>query len=128
MSRRSTGPSRLVVEVVIHRDRGQCAFCGTRPDGERGEGWSIHHRLPRGMGGSRRDDINSPANLVILCGTGTEKCHGWAESNRTAARALGLLVRFNEIPSQVPIEHKVHGLGWLTDDGEFVHEFPVMSA
>lgn len=129
MSRRSTGPDALTVEVVIHRDRGQCAHCGSRPFGDRGFGWSIHHRRPRGMGGAwRREDTNSPANLVILCGTGTGSCHGWVESNRFKAYELGLLVRQNVTPSQIPIQHAVHGLGWLTDDGEFVRERPVMSA
>lgn len=125
---RNTGPSKLVVEVVIHRDRAQCAFCGKRPDGERGEGWSVHHRRPRGMGGTWRDDTNSPANLVLLCGTGNQQCHGWVESHRIEAFGLGLLVRQVATPSQVPIQHAVHGLGWLTDDGEFVHQRPVMSA
>lgn len=128
VKRRSTGPSRLVVEVVIHRDRGQCGWCAERPDGERGEGWSIHHRLPRGMGGTRRDDVNSPANLVILCGTGASGCHGIVESQRGTAYDLGFLVRMNGVPSQVPIQHAVHGLVWLTDDGEAVREVPVMSA
>jgi hypothetical protein len=128
MARRSTGPNNLTRDVVILRDRGQCAFCGKRPDGERGEGWSLHHRRRRGQGGDRRPDTNSPANLVILCGTGTTKCHGWVESNRTAAKELGLLVHWNSSPSQAPIQHAVHGLCWLTDDGEAVYEVPVMSA
>ena len=129
MARRSTGPSQLVVEVVIHRDRGQCAHCGSRPFGDRGFGWSIHHRRPRGMGGSwNREDTNSPANLVILCGTGTSSCHGWVEHNRADAHRLGLLVSQQKEPSQVAIQHAVHGLVWLTDDGEAVREVPVMSA
>jgi hypothetical protein len=80
------------------------------------------------MGGTWRDDTNSPANLVILCGTGTEKCHGFVEANRFQALGLGLLVRQHMTPSQMPLEHAVHGSGWLTDDGEFVTERPVMSA
>jgi hypothetical protein len=128
MARRSTGPDKLTVEVVILRDRGQCAFCGKRPDGERGIGWSVHHRRPRAMGGSWREDTNSPANFVILCGSGTTGCHGWVESHRSEAYELGLLVRQNNMPSQVPIQHAVHGLCWLTDDGEAVYEVPVMSA
>jgi len=50
------------------------------------------------------------------------------ESHRSEAYELGLLVRQNNMPSQVPIQHAVHGLCWLTDDGEAVYEVPVMSA
>lgn len=121
---RRTGPDKLTRDVVLHRDRAQCAFCGKRPGGA----WSIHHRTRRGMGGTRADYINWPSNLVILCGTGTTECHGWVESNRTKAKDLGLLVHWNHIPSQRPIQHAVHGLCWLTDDGEAVFEQPVMSA
>lgn len=80
------------------------------------------------MGGTWREDTNSPANLVILCGTGTESCHGWVETNRAEAYRLGLLVKQNAAPSQVSIQHAVHGLCWLTDDGDWVQEQPVMSA
>lgn len=127
-ARRSTGPSRLVVEVVIHRDRGQCAFCGKRPTGDRGWGWSIHHRRPRQMGGTRAADSASPANLVILCGTGAEGCHGWVESHRSDAYETGLLVRRDVLPWRAPIQHAVHGLVWLTDDGEWVTEPPMEAA
>jgi hypothetical protein len=128
MKRRQTGPSQLTVDVVIHRDRGQCALCGDRPDGERGTGWSVHHRRPRGMGGTRWDEINSPANLVILCGSGATLCHSTVESRRSVAFDLGLLVRQNAAPSQVPIHHAVHGICWLTDDGEAVTEPPMEAA
>jgi hypothetical protein len=128
VKRRQTGPSKLVVDVVIHRDRGQCALCGDRPDGERATGWSIHHRRPRGMGGTRRDDTNSPANCVILCGDGVTLCHATVESRRSVAYELGLLVRQNRTPSQVPIHHAVHGICWLTDDGEAVTEPPMEAA
>lgn len=128
MNRRPTGPSKLTVDMVIHRDRGQCAWCGDRPEGERGTGWSVHHRRPRGMGGTRRDDTNSPANLVILCGSGVDQCHGTVESRRGDAYDRGVLVRQNFDPSQVAIEHAVHGWVYLTDDGEAVTEPPMEAA
>lgn len=64
---------------------------------------SIHHRLPRGSGGTRRPETNSLARLMLACGTGTTGCHGWAESNRTAAEVRGILLRH------------VHGRGEETD-------------
>lgn len=44
----------------------------------------VHHRLPRGRGGS-----NERENLVTLC----PGHHRWVETNRAAAYDLGLLVR-----------------------------------
>jgi hypothetical protein len=88
----------------------------------------MQHRRARGMGGTWRDDTNSPANLVILCGSGTTLCHGTVESQRSKAYELGLLIRQTATPSQVPVQHAVHGLCWLTDDGDWVQERPVMSA
>ena len=37
---------------------------------------SIQHRKARGMGGTNDPSINSPANLIVLCGSGTTGCHG----------------------------------------------------
>lgn len=66
----------------------------------------MHHRLPRGMGGSRWAGIHSPALLVLLCGDGTTGCHGWVEANRAEARRLGwLLLRhlFDLDPADIPL-------------------------
>lgn len=57
------------------------------------KGLSTQHRVPRGLGGSSTSWINDPANLVTVCGDGTTGHHGWLESNRAAAYALGVLVR-----------------------------------
>lgn len=48
----------------------------------------LHHRRARGMGGSRKADINSPANLVAICAP----CHQAIESFRHVARERGLLI------------------------------------
>lgn len=54
---------------------------------------SIHHRVPRRMGGTSDPRSDDPRNLVTLCGTGTTGCHGWVESNRNEARESGWLLR-----------------------------------
>lgn len=54
---------------------------------------SVHHRRPRGAGGTTRTGTHSLANLLLVCGTGTTGCHGWIEHHRAAAEARGLLVR-----------------------------------
>lgn len=87
--------------------------------GDRGIAWSVHHRRPRGSGGTSVPWINFPSNLILLCGSGTTGCHGWVESHRDEARALGFLVALNGrlLPSEVEVAHKVHGRVLLTDAG-----------
>lgn len=55
-----------------------CVRCGRRA-----ESWQ--HRVAKGRGGP-----TDRFNCIPLCGDGTRGCHGWAESNVTAARAVFL--------------------------------------
>jgi hypothetical protein len=68
------------------------------------------------MGGSRHAVINSPANLLLLCGSGTTGCHGWIESHRETAYALGLLVHRGGDPAATPVR-TIHGRVLLLPDG-----------
>ena len=109
-----------VDESVIARDLGACSRCGRHVAHlERGVPWSIHHRRPRGQGGSSLDWVEGAANKVILCGSGTTGCHGWVESHRTEARALGFLVPLNGMQKadEVAIKHENLGLVYLNDEG-----------
>lgn len=103
MSRRNTGPTAEAVALVVERDRYTCVRCGHPVSGERGIGWSVQHRIPRGMGGSRDPRLNLPSNLIILCGSGTTQDHGWVESNRTAALAYGWSVSRHADPAEIPV-------------------------
>ena len=103
--RRKTGPDRGTVEHVRWRDRDKCRRC-------QGIGEQIHHRKPRGMGGTRDPAINSMSNLVLLCQT----CHGWIEQHRTQARELGWLVSQHADPIDIPVD-TFHGLIRLLPDG-----------
>lgn len=112
-----------VEQKVIARDLGACARCGNHVvHFDRGMAWSIHHRRPRGSGGTSLAWVNEAANLIILCGSGTTGCHGWVENNRREARDLGYLVPLNGIQKadEVSITHKTLGLVYLTDDGGWV--------
>lgn len=112
-----------VDEKVIARDMGACARCGRHVAHlERGIAWSIHHRRPRGAGGTSLEWVAGAANLVILCGSGTTGCHGWVESNRAEARVAGFLVPLNGVlkADEVAIRHKTLGLVYLTDEGGWV--------
>lgn len=109
--------------MVIVRDLGNCARCGQHVSHlERGRAWSIHHRRPRGAGGTSVAWVNNAANLIILCGSGTTGCHGWVESHRADARASGFLVPLNGIQKadEVAIKHHLLGLVLLTDEGGWV--------
>ena len=120
---RSTGPSAVVVDIVWVRDNGSCARCGTGLSfAQRGSQWSVHHRRPRGMGGTSELWVNQPANLVCLCGSGVTGCHGWVEANRADARDLGWLVSRNAkfVAAEIPVTYPDGRLYQLDDDGEKV--------
>lgn len=98
--------------VVAERDQDYCQMCGTRLWNQ----WrSVHHRTPKGMGGSAL--LESPANLVTLCGLGNaDGCHGKAHSNPHWARNHGWIVPRSLNPLEVPVD--MHD-GWfyLLEDG-----------
>lgn len=98
-SRAATGPSEETRAAVIARAGGICEVCGEKPTRD----YSIHHRRPRGMGGTRNPATNSPANLMYVCGSGTTGCHGRIESERKWAGALGYLLRSGAEPIEEPI-------------------------
>lgn len=107
-------------EKAIARDLGACARCGRHVAHlERGIAWSLHHRRPRGSGGSSIAWVEGAANKVVLCGSGTTGCHGWVEANRKDARAAGFLVPLNGVQKadEVAIKHHTLGLVLLTDEG-----------
>lgn len=94
---------------VIERSGGACEICGRRAT-------NIHHRKRRGMGGTRKQEINWPSNLLALCGSGMTGCHGKIESNITHAIEHGWI-----IPQGVAEAVNTPVLlrqGWVTLDNE----------
>lgn len=80
--------------IVKRRSRGVCERCLAA------DATQVHHRLPRGAGGSaHRPEVNMPANLLDLCLT----CHAICESERERAYLLGLLVHRGQRPSEIPV-------------------------
>lgn len=86
----------------------ECAACGRPPA-------NAHHVLPKDKGG---DDV--PANLVMICGTGTTGCHGavhgspythagkrWVAAEVNAAIGRTLLRRRPDT-----VEYVLTRLGW----------------
>lgn len=73
----------------------------------------IHHRRPRGMGGSKRVETNSPSNGLAAC----ERCHSHVESHRLEALEHGWVVPQHQDPRIKPV--LVRGFKvYLDDDGQ----------
>lgn len=114
MSRRDTGFSPATRELIHARSAGLCEirWCcdGVMMD-------QIHHRRPRGMGGSRRESTNLASNGIAAC----VDCHAFAESNRALALECGWLIpQAEDCPETVPVLiNRRRAL--LEDDGTVVH-------
>lgn len=99
--------------IVHNRDAGRCLMCGFVVTHRLR---SVHHRTPKGMGGSAL--LESPTNLVTLCGLGNaDGCHGKAHSNPEWARNHGWIVSRSLNPTEIPID-MYDGWFTLTDDGQ----------
>lgn len=100
---RSSVIPRPLRRAVLKRDLWSCQRCG-RVIGDESQlfsPYSLQHRDPRGMGGSKL--LHTMANLVTLCGTGTTQCHGWVESHRPQSYAEGWLVPNGVTPEEWPV-------------------------
>lgn len=111
-----TGFSLFVRELIWCRDQGCCARCGQGLSRPRSDTYDMHHRRPRGSGGTTVRWVNLPANGVLLC----TRCHALVEAYRNEARDEGYLVRLNGrlTASEVPLKHALHGWVLLHDDGK----------
>jgi hypothetical protein len=99
---KDTGPSDETRQLVIARDAETCQWCG-KPIRDHGFGYSLQHRVARGMGGTSDPAINSPANLVLVGGSGTTDCHGYIESHPNEARERGFRVDRDTDPADVAL-------------------------
>lgn len=110
-----TGPDRSTRDLVKERDDWTCASCGDPIIGQ----WSIQHRVARGQGGTSNPAINSPANLILLCGSATSPggCHLACEQRDQRMHDLGFWLTNGQDPAAVPVAHAVHGWVLLEPDG-----------
>lgn len=94
-------------DLVLSRAQDKCERCGGRITQAQ-----IHHRKPRGMGGSKNPEVGSPANAMLV----HPACHAWIESHREQAYENGWLVHSWQEPSKIPVKR---GFDWVTlrDDG-----------
>lgn len=117
MSRRlrATGPTPEVVDAVYERANHSCEICTSAVGDRRGIDHHIHHRRPRGAGGTRREDTNQPQNCMLLC----PRCHLDVETHRAEALAVGWLVPQAEDPASVAVLIQRDRWVYLTDSGEY---------
>ena len=71
------------------------------------------------MGGTDDPAVNSPANLLLLCGTGTSGCHGLVETQRALAVEHGWLVPRPTDPASVPVLLFFGDRVYLTPNGTY---------
>lgn len=118
----ATGFTPRAEQLILQRDGGNCVRCGRHVVYmERGIAWSIHHRRPRGSGGTSVAWVSAAANGIVLCGSGTTGCHGWVEARRTESIEDGFLISANgqAKADEVPIKHTRLGLVLLDDEGGY---------
>lgn len=85
-----TDEIRMTLHMLAVRTGQRCEWCG-KPI-QRMEPSSMHHRRPRGAGGTLREDVHSLAVLVLVHGHGTLGCHRDMEVSRDDAKARGFLI------------------------------------
>ncbi len=108
----NTGITPRTRELLHRRSGGVCEICRSAP------ATNAHHRLPRGMGGTKRD-IHTVEWLLHLCGSGTTGCHGMIEHDRNRAYINGWLLRQHQRPETTSV--KIYGaIVYLTPDGHYV--------
>lgn len=95
--------AEAVVDALYQRAAGFCEACG----GPMGAG-AIHHRHPRGMGGTRIEWIDRLPNLMLVHGDLRTNCHNLTEysihANPVRSYRLGHMVRRGQDPAVIPFE------------------------
>ena len=94
-----------VRDLIRKRSKQRCEMCGAVALYHQ-----VHHRRPRGMGGSKDPASGSPANGMWV----HPSCHAKIESNREQAYDKGYLVHQGKNPAEVPV--KVGRLWYLLDE------------
>ena len=98
-----TGFSAGVRHAILARSEGYCevmaAGCENLDVGFGHSTIEIHHRRPRGMGGTKRPETNYASNGLAVC----RRCHMKCESMRNWARENGFVLLQGDNPADVPV-------------------------
>lgn len=107
--------SQVVRRALMVACEGRCVGCGaTSPT-------TLQHRRARGMGGTSSTAVGSPANALVLCGSGTTGCHGWAEAHPVEAELLGWRLAPGVEADGAPWWHRFYGwVCWRVDETGFL--------
>ena len=93
---KQTGFSNDVKQMIFARSEGYCEVlspgCGRAAT-------EIHHRRPRGMGGTVRPETNLASNGLAIC----RACHLRCEAMRNWARENGFVLLQGDNPADVPV-------------------------
>jgi hypothetical protein len=92
-----------VVNEVLERAQGHCEACSWPILGA----YALHHRHPRGRGGSKLPWIDTAVNLMVLHGDFDNNCHNLTSysvhSRVTRSRRLGHIIPYGTDPATVPV-------------------------
>lgn len=91
---------RLTRQVCRGRCSGICEFCGQSRATE------LHHRKSRGVGGKWH-----PANCIYLC----SPCHHWTTHHPQEAQGIGMIVKSEQDPAQIPVYAATGQILFLND-------------
>lgn len=97
-------------QTVLARAGWRCERCLSLPVDH------VHHRRPKGSGGTSEEWVERPANIVALC----RPCHEWAHAHPREAYATGWLIRKlgGDMADMVPLTPLAGDRFWLTDEGD----------
>jgi hypothetical protein len=96
-----------VRRVVLRRDDHRCVRCGR-------EACDVHHRQPKGMGGTSNEEVAfGLANLISLC----RECHSFVHANPLEAYKTGYLVHSWDDPETIAVLTKSWGTVSFRSDG-----------
>lgn len=111
-----TGPDRNTRALVVEREVWACGSCGHPIDVGP---YSIQHRVARRSGGTSDPAANSPANLILLCGSATSPggCHLLAEQRDALMNLRGFWLKPGQKPEDTPVDHFAYGWVFLESDG-----------
>lgn len=104
--------------AALERDGPTCRRCGVWIEGQLG---SLHHRKLRGRATPKRD-YDLVENLVVLCGSGTSGCHGWAHGHPKDAHEEGWVCWTWEKPAERPCLTTYRTLVMFLVDGTAVED------
>lgn len=96
---------RMIRHFLAVRSGHRCEICGVMFAAGGAEP-SVSHRRHKGMGGTRRADVDDLSVVMLACGgrlAGVRGCHGRIEANPAWAAQMGYTIGQHDDPLSVPV-------------------------